>query len=145
MSGFSAENPVKIAIVGAGQVSDYHHVPGINIDPRAKLVAVCDADPTLVEKRKSDWDVDIATTDFQEICDNPDVNAVIIATPNFTHHSMAIAAAKAGKHIMCEKPLGVNAEEVRQMYHAARDNSVIHMSAFTYLFAPNMLYLRLLL
>ncbi len=145
MSDFSAENPVKIAVIGAGAVSDYHHVPGINIDPRAALVAVCDADPALVEKRKEDWGVDIATTDFQEICDSPDVDAVVIATPNFTHHSMAIAAAKSGKHIMCEKPLGVNAEEVRQMYHAARDNDVVHMTAFTYRFAPNMLYLRHLL
>jgi predicted dehydrogenase len=70
------------------------------------------------------------------------VDAVIIATPNFTHRPIATAAAEAGKHVMCEKPLGLNADEVRAMYEAARDAGVVHMTAFTYRFAPAMRYLR---
>src|SRR6185503_12870606 len=73
---------------------------------------------------------------------DPGVDAVVIATPNFTHKEIAILAAKNGKHIMCEKPLGLSAGEVREMYHAARDNGVVHMTAFTYRFAPSMRYLR---
>ncbi len=69
----------------------------------------------------------------------------IIATPNFTHKPIALAAAKHGKHVMCEKPLGLDAGEVRQMYHACRDAGVVHMTAFTYRFAPSMRYLRHLL
>ena len=137
--------PIRVAIIGAGAVSDYHHVPGIAIDPRAIVTAVCDNSEELVAKRKSEWGVDKATTDFNEICADPDIDAVIIATPNFTHHPMAIAAAKNGKHVMCEKPLGLNASEVREMYHAARDNNVVHMTAFTYRFAPSMRYMRHLL
>ncbi len=76
------------------------------------------------------------------LCADPDVDAVIIATPNFTHRPIALAAAEHGKHVMCEKPLGLTAAEVRQMYHAARDASVVHMTAFTYRFAPSMRYLR---
>jgi predicted dehydrogenase len=53
-----------------------------------------------------------------------------------------VAAAQAGKHVMCEKPLGLNAGEVRTMYEAARDAGVAHMTAFTYRFAPSMRYLR---
>ena len=70
---------------------------------------------------------------------------MIIATPNFTHKSIAIAAAKGKKHMMCEKPLGLNAGEVREMYEACRDNDVVHMTAFTYRFAPSMLYMKHLL
>ena len=70
---------------------------------------------------------------------------MIIATPNFTHKPIAVAAAQAGKHVMCEKPLGLNAGEVRAMYEAARDAGVVHMTAFTYRFAPSMRYLRHLL
>ncbi len=136
---------VNIAIIGAGAVSDYHHVPGINVDPRARLVAVCDADPALLEKRKADWGVDWVTSDYEALCADDRVDAVIIATPNFTHAPMAIAAARHGKHIMCEKPLGVSAEEARQMYEAARDNNVVHMTAFTYRFAPSMRQLKHLL
>lgn len=145
MADFSARNPVRIAIIGAGAVSDYHHVPGIRLDPRARLAAVCDNSPELLEKRRAEWDIDYLTDDYQKVCSDPDIDAVVIATPNFTHKPIALAAAAGGKHVMCEKPLGLSAEEVRQMYTAARDASVVHMTAFTYRFAPSMRFLRHLL
>src|SRR5205823_2815774 len=112
----SSESKVRVAIIGAGAVSDYHHVPALRLDPRAELVAVCDTSVPLLEKRKADWRVDRATTDPEAVCGDPSVDAVIIATPNFTHRPIAVAAARAGKHVMCEKPLGLNAGEVRAMY-----------------------------
>ncbi len=136
---------VRVAIIGAGAVSDYHHVPGLRLDPRAELVAACDADPSLLERRKADWGIAKVSTDPEAICADPEVDAVIIATPNFTHKAIALAAARHGKHAMCEKPLGVNKGEVRAMYEAARDADVVHMTAFTYRFAPSMRYLRHLL
>jgi len=142
MPAHSAENPVRIAIVGAGAVSDYHHVPAIRIDPRSRLAGVCDASQELLEKRRLDWKCERITRDFEEICADPNVDAVIIATPNFTHKSITLAAARHGKHVMCEKPLGLNATEVREMYHACRDARVVHMTAFTYRFAPSMRYMR---
>lgn len=145
MPEHSESNPVRIAIVGAGAVSHYHHVPGINLDPRAKLVAICDASPQLLEQRKAEWGVEKATTDFEAVCSDPEVDAVIIATPNFTHKDISLSASRHGKHVMCEKPLGLNSDEVRQMYHAARDHNVVHMTAFTYRFAPSMRYMRHLL
>jgi predicted dehydrogenase len=134
--------PLRIAIIGAGAVSDYHHVPGIRLDPRATLAGVCDADESLLTKRRSEWHTDVTTTDYEALCARDDVDAVIIATPNFTHLPISLAAARHGKHVMCEKPLGLNAAEVRQIYHAARDAGVVHMTAFTYRFAPNMRYLK---
>jgi len=106
---------------------------------------VCDTDLKLLDKRKADWGVTKVTTDPLALCQDPDVDAVVIATPNFTHREIAVTAAKHGKHIMCEKPLALNAGQVREMYHAARDNHVVHMTAFTYRFAPSMRYLRHLL
>lgn len=145
MASSSTSGPVRVGIIGAGAVSDYHHVPGIRLDPRATLAGVCDTSRELVEKRRTDWNVDRITTDFEELCADPNIDAVIVATPNFTHRDIALAAAKHKKHIMCEKPLGLNASEVREMYHACRDAGVVHMTAFTYRFAPSMLYLRHLL
>ena len=136
---------VRVAIIGAGAVSDYHHVPGIKLDPRAELAGASDVDAALLEKRKADWGIDLVSTDPEVIIADPSVDAVIIATPNFTHLPIALAAAKHGKHIMCEKPLGVNKGEVQQMYEAARDAGIVHMTAFTYRFAPSMKYLRHLL
>jgi predicted dehydrogenase len=135
-------SPVRIAIIGAGAVSDYHHVPAIRLDPRARLAGVCDASPELLDRRRSDWGCDKLTTDYEAICADPEIDAVIIATPNFTHRPIALAAAAHHKHVMCEKPLGLNAAEVREMYRACRDAGVVHMTAFTYRFAPSMRYLR---
>ena len=142
MSKFSSSNPVRIAIIGAGAVSDYHHVPAITLDPRARLTGVCDASQELLDKRRKEWSCDNVTTDFEKICADPNVDAVVIATPNFTHKPISLAAARNGKHVMCEKPLGLNAGEVRAMYHACRDAGLVHMTAFTYRFAPSMRYMR---
>jgi predicted dehydrogenase len=138
----TSKPPVRVGIVGVGAVSDYHHVPAIRLDPRVKLVAACDTNVELLQQRSTEWDVEYVTTDIDALCADPNIDALIIATPNFTHHPIVMAAAQAGKHIMCEKPLGLNAGEVRQMYHAARDAGVVHMTAFTYRFAPAMRYLK---
>ncbi len=140
-----ATDQVRVGILGAGAVSDYHHVPGLRLDPRARVVAACDADPALLERRKADWGIDRVTTDWEAFCNDPAIDAIIIATPNFSHRPMAVAAAKAGKHLMCEKPLGLSAAEVQQMVEAAHEAGVVHMTAFTYRFAPAMRYLRHLL
>jgi predicted dehydrogenase len=145
MSTSTSTSKVRVAIIGAGAVSDYHHVPGLKLDPRAEIAAVCDADRALAERRAAEWGVAKVTTDAEALCADPEVDAVIIATPNFTHKPIALAAARNGKHAMCEKPLGLNTAEVREMYHAARDAGVVHMTAFTYRFAPSMRYLRHLL
>ncbi len=139
-----SRTPVRVAIIGAGAVSDYHHAPGLRLDPRAELVAVCDTNPELLEKRKIDWSIERVSTDPEAICADPAIDAVIIATPNHTHRSIALAAVRGGKHVMCEKPLGLNAREVREMYGAARDAHRVNMAAFTYRFAPAMRYINYL-
>lgn len=140
-----AKLPVRVAIMGAGAVSDYHHVPAIRLDPRAQLVAACDSNPELLEKRRTEWGITKLTTDFEALAADPEIDAVIIATPNFTHQPMAVACAKHGKHVMCEKPLGLNGGEVLDMYNACKTADVVHMTAFTYRFAPSMRYLKQLL
>jgi predicted dehydrogenase len=117
-------------------------VPAIRLDPRAELVAACDANAELARRRAADWGIAKTSTDAEAICADPDVDAVIIATPNYTHRPIALAAIRHGKHVMCEKPLGLNAGEVREMYAAAGREGVVHMTAFTYRFAPAMRYLR---
>lgn len=75
------EKPVHIAIIGAGGVSEYHHVPGITLDPRAEVVAVCDRDTQLITKRQDQWGVVKGAIEVDEIVEDPEIDAVIIATP----------------------------------------------------------------
>jgi predicted dehydrogenase len=145
MATVSEARKVRVGFVGTGAVTAYHHLPGLRLDPRAELVAICDTDAEILSRRQSEWKVAQATTDPETLCGWENVDAVVIATPNDTHRPIAVAAAKAGKHVMCEKPLGLSAGDVRLMYEAARDSGVVHMTAFTYRFAPAMKYLRHLL
>ena len=133
---------VRIAVIGAGAVSDYHHVPGIRIDPRAELVCVCDPNEQLLQQRQKDWGQTKTTTSYEDVAADPDIDAVVIATPNYTHLPIARACVEGGKHVMCEKPLGLNFGEAAEMYRVARDKGVRHMTAFTYRFAPSMRYVK---
>jgi predicted dehydrogenase len=145
MARSSRDEKVRVAFIGTGAVTAYHHLPGLRLDPRAELVAICDTDPENLKRRQAEWNVAHATTVPEALCGLDSVDAVVIATPNDTHRPIAVTAARAGKHVMCEKPLGTSALEVREMYEAARDAGVVHMTAFTYRFAPAMRYLRHLL
>jgi predicted dehydrogenase len=145
MAATKGERPIGVGFIGTGAVTAYHHLPGVRLDRRAELVAISDTDSGTLAQRRAEWNVAKATTDPEELCRWDEVDAVVIATPNDTHAPIAAAAVAAGKHVLCEKPLGRSASEVRRMYEAARDAGVVHMTAFTYRFAPAMRYLRHLL
>ena len=76
------------------------------------------------------------TADWREVVADPDVQVVENLLPNHLHAEPAIAAAEAGKHVLCEKPLARNAEEARSMLAAAAGAGVVHMCAFNYRFVP---------
>ena len=139
------DSKVGIGIIGVGAVSDYHHFPGIELDPRAELAGICDTNESLLAQKTEKWGVSYSTTDPKALIDHPNVDAIIVATPNFTHQEICEYAASQKVHVMCEKPLALSADQVRSMYHAARDNQIVHMTAFTYRFAPSMLYMKHLL
>ncbi|MBR5571396.1 MAG: Gfo/Idh/MocA family oxidoreductase [Oscillospiraceae bacterium] len=76
------------------------------------------------------------STDWRDIVNDPDIHVVDICTPNNAHAEIAIAAAKAGKHILCEKPLALTSDEARAMYLAAKEAGVTTMVAFNYRRTP---------
>lgn len=135
--------PVRVAIIGAGGVSSLQYAPALLLDRRAQLVAVCDANPQLANQKALEWGANWVDTDCAALFARAEpFDAVIIATPNDQHVPIALAALKAGKHVLCEKPLGLSSDEVRSLYQVARDSGQVHMTAFTYRFAPSMRFLR---
>jgi predicted dehydrogenase len=132
---------IGVAIIGCGGIALTNHVPGLTLCPEAKLVALCDSDPDTLQKAAQSTGVKNLYGDYRELLKRDDVHAVIIATPNVSHAPMTIAAAQAGKHVLCEKPLAMNFAEAMQMYQAAEKARVRHMTAFTYRFVPAMHYL----
>lgn len=132
---------IHFAIVGCGGITLQNHLPGLALCPGAKLVALCDADPATLERARQRTGVTVTSTRYEEIVRRDDVHAVIVATPNFTHAPIALAAIAAGKHVLCEKPLAMNRAEADAMVRAADAADVRHMTAFTYRFVPAMRYL----
>jgi predicted dehydrogenase len=131
---------IGVALIGCGGITLQNHLPGLAICPGTRVTALCDADPATLLRAVGQTGIQNASTDYREIVTRDDVDAVIIATPNFTHAPIALAAIAAGKHVLCEKPLGMNFAEVKSMYEAAEKAGVRHMTAFTYRFVPAMRY-----
>lgn len=133
---------IGVGIIGCGGIVLQNHLPGIALCPEAKLVALCDSNAGVLAKAASQTGVTQTFARYEDLLARPEVNAVIIATPNFVHAPIALAAVAAGKHVLCEKPIAMNHGEAVKMLHAADKAGVRHMTAFTYRFVPAMRYME---
>lgn len=140
----STSGRVNFAIIGCGGITLQNHLPGIALCSGARLQALCDANPAALERARGQTGVQTVSTDYHQIVSRDDVDAVIVATPNLTHSEIVLAAIQAGKHVLCEKPLALNAADALAMAQAAKRAKVRHMTAFTYRFVPAMRYLSFL-
>jgi len=136
------ESRVGVGVIGVGGISGAVHLPGLQLSPYAELVALCDVNPELLQRRAEEYHVAQTFTTYEALIQHPAVDAVVIATPTFLHAPIALAAIAAGKHVLVEKQLGMNYAETAQMYEAAKQAGVFHMTAFTYRFVPAMRYLK---
>jgi predicted dehydrogenase len=112
---------IKIGIIGAGTVVRVRHLPETQSCPDAEVGAICD----VVEARAREMAAQYhckAYTDYKEMVQDPDLDAVIVAATNTTHAAMSIAALRAGKHVMCEKPMATNLADAQAMIDAARES-----------------------
>lgn len=135
------KNQIGIGLIGCGGIALANHLPGIALCGHAHVVGLCDADPAVLARAASKTGVALTTTRYQELIQNEGVDAVIIATPNISHAPIALAALAAGKHVLCEKPIAMSAEDASAMHQAAVQAQVRHMTAFTYRFVPAMRYI----
>jgi len=133
---------IGVAIVGSGQIALANHLPGFALCPDTRVVALCDSNPQVLEKASRQTGITAIFTDYRQAIAHSDVNAIVIATPNYLHAPIALAAIAAGKHVLCEKPIAMNLDEALAMYHAAQRAGVRHMTAFTYRFVPAMRYME---
>jgi predicted dehydrogenase len=120
---------VKVAIVGAGHVAQIAHIPAYVNNPRAELVAIVDEDPVKGKKLKNQYGCKSFFEDLTEMLNTVEVDAVDICTPNYLHAPMAIAALRAGRHVLCEKPLARNAAEAKLMVDMAKKSGRFLMVA----------------
>ncbi len=134
---------VRIGLIGTGGMGKAHatafkNVPLVfgNEPARPVLEIVADLDAAAVEKWAGEFGFNRWTTDWREVVNDPKVDIVDITTPNNLHAEMAIAAAKAGKHIYCEKPLALTAAEGAEIVAAVEEAGVTTIVGFNYFKNP---------
>lgn len=103
---------------------------------RPVMKALCGRDRGGVEQAAEQFGWESWTTDWRELMTREDIDLIDINAPSDAHKEIALAAAKAGKHIFCEKPLALTLEDSREMLRAAEEAGVKHMVGFNYRFAP---------
>ena len=129
------EKKIRIGIIGAGTVSNFH-ARGYLKDERAKIVAICDVDEEKAIEKANKWGVSKWYTDSNELLKDKDIDAVDICTPPAFHAPVAIATAKAGKHVFVEKPMALTLKDCDEMIEAAKSNNVKLMVGHNQLFFP---------
>lgn len=115
-------NKLRVGIVGCGGIANGKHMPGLSkVSDACEMVAFCD----LIEERAiqaaKQYGVPGAkvTTNYMDIANDPDIDVVHVLTPNREHSFISIAMLEHGKHVMCEKPMAINAVEAKKMLEAA--------------------------
>ncbi|MGI9252391.1 MAG: Gfo/Idh/MocA family protein, partial [Thermomicrobiales bacterium] len=134
--------PLRVAVLGAGRWGQSAHIPGWKRDPRVDLVAVCDVEQELAEQAATAYGIPHATTDFREVIARDDVDVVDVCTPSHTHFELSMAALRAGKHLLCEKPVAFDFRDTLKAAGLAREKGLKTKLGFTFRYSPAMLYMK---
>lgn len=131
----------RFGIVGTGRISDWV-LKGAVMEPRFEAAAVCSRSLEKGQAFAAAHGIPKVYTDIEEMASDPEIDAVYIGTPNSTHKSLTIKCLNKGKHVLCEKPMAANAEEVKEMVAAAKANGVLLMEAMISTLCPNFVAAR---
>ncbi len=122
---------VGIGVIGRG-FGRAVHIPGFLQVQNAAVVGVASAQYERARQVAAEFSLPHCFATWQELIECPDVQAVSIATPPYLHEEIALAALVAGKSVLCEKPMAVNAAQASRMLEAARKAGVVHMVDFEF-------------
>jgi len=126
---------VRVAVVGLGYWGP-NLVRNLTELPEAEVVTVCDINRDLLERFVVRQQGILVTDQYASVISDPDVDAVVIATPVSTHHALASAALRAGKHVFVEKPLAASLDEALALRALARERGLVLMPGHTFLYSP---------
>jgi predicted dehydrogenase len=115
---------IKMGVVGCGSIAEIAHFPSIARCDEAKLVAVCDVNPDAAKAAAAKWGAEQWFTDYRKMYEKTRLDAAVIASPNNVHRNQAVAAAKAGIHVVVEKPLAVTNVEAWEIVNACKTAGV---------------------
>ena len=131
--------PVRVGIIGSQFQADCHAASISMIEDDMTVIAVASPTAAHANQLAERYHIPRVYSDYRELAKDPEIEAVTITAPNALHCEMTLAMAKAGKHVICEKPLCVNPAEADEMIAACRANGVLLLYAEELFFTPKYL------
>lgn len=122
---------VRYGLISTATIGFYAHVPAAKASLNSELVAVSSRDIQNAKAVAKEHSIPLAFGSYQEMIESDEIDAVINTLPNAMHHEWTIKAAKAGKHIICEKPFSTTMAEAWEMKTEAEANGVVLIEGFT--------------
>ena len=141
----SQQDRVRLAIVGCGTISQLN-APGYLEYDKCDVVALCDPVRQRAEGRAAEWGIAPKIyTRYEQVLEDPDIDAVELLTPTHMHAEQSIAALEAGKHVSCQKPVAATVEEAERVAEAAAGADTIFRVTENFLYYPPLVKAKELL
>jgi predicted dehydrogenase len=134
-------NKVRIAIQGSGIIARYH-ARACKAIPEVELVAAANWRPESLARLAQEWGIPRTTTSFADLAADPEIDAVIVTVPNSLHKDETIRMLRAGKHVLIEKPMAMNAAEAEEIVATARETGGLLMVGHMWRFDNEVGWLR---
>jgi predicted dehydrogenase len=119
---------IGVGVIGAGSIADIGHCPSVRAIPGANLIALAEPDAAQLEKMARKWEPSRSYARWEDLCDDPQVDVVIVATPNVYHYEQAKLAMEKGKHVIVEKPFVVTHDEAWDMVRLSKSTGKFCMA-----------------
>ncbi|MCY2936170.1 MAG: Gfo/Idh/MocA family oxidoreductase [Planctomycetota bacterium] len=136
----SSQKPLRVAIIGLGFGAEF--IPIYQNYPGAEMYAICRRDTKGLNEAGDKYNIAVRYTDYQQVLDDPNIDAVHINSPIPDHGWMSVAALKAGKHVACTVPMGTSVEECRAIVEAQRASGKVYMMMETVVYSREYLYVK---
>lgn len=133
---------VKWGVLGTANIARWGMIPGMKQADNCELYAVAGRKAEKAQKYQEDYGFKKSYGSYEALLQDDNVQAVYIPLPNSIHMEWTVAALKAGKHVLCEKPLAINAAQVKEMIKTAEDEGKYLMEAYAYLHTPYIASLK---
>ncbi|MFA7099785.1 MAG: Gfo/Idh/MocA family oxidoreductase [Eubacteriales bacterium] len=137
-----ASKKLRIGIAGAGNIAANAHLPAYSRTSNTSVMAIADLDVSRAKAAAEKYSIPAYYSSVEEMFEKSDIDAVDICTWNSAHAGIAVAAAKAGKHVLCEKPLTISTGEAYRIEKAVKEAGVKFMLAVPGRFAAPNMYIR---
>lgn len=127
---------IRWGIIGSANIAKGSVIPGIQQSETGEVVAIASRGLEKAKETAEQLNISKAYGSYEELLQDPEIEAVYIPLPNHLHKEWTIRAAEAGKHVLCEKPLAINADEAEEMVAACEKAGVVFAEAFMYRYHP---------